>query len=91
VKAGAAFSKLSPSNMAVVVVICCLLFAYWALVLWGWRKDRTDRAAAAVAAENAVAGGVENDSEGKKAPGTYRLSAMETLKHAQARPEWHFN
>jgi hypothetical protein len=82
--AGAAFSKLSPSNMAVVIVICCLLVAYWTLVLWGWRKDRADRAAAsAAAAEGTAAGGAGSD--GDKTPGTYRLTAMETLKHAQAR------
>ena len=71
--------------MAVVVVICCLLSAYWTLVLWGWRKDRADRAAAAAAAANGTAVGAAG--EGGKGPGAYRMSAMETLQHAQARAE----
>jgi hypothetical protein len=29
--------------MAVIVVVGCMLSTYWALVIWGWRRDRAER------------------------------------------------
>ncbi len=44
---GAAFKSFSADDITVVAVLGALLITYWALVYWGWNKDRHDARLAA--------------------------------------------
>ncbi len=65
--------------MGVVVVVACLLALYWGLLLWGWRKDRAERAAAAARPPKPPP-----EAAGPGAGG-FRLGSVEAYLHAQAR------
>ena len=76
--AAAAFANLSPANMGVIVVVCCLLSLYWGLLIWGWRKDRAERLLAAARPSRPV-------TTPATVGGAFKMGSVEAFMHAQVK------